>query len=347
MIKLNLAGHIVGMTRFFNAADKSAALEFVAASTATTVVCLDTPATPTFVEFVRELCAMGRQVVIRDHHDVAGEPSSPRDKEIRASADTLRSLLGDEAVISNRDANPACSSLVKTGEFTDEDYVLILDADPDGLTAGMKALGITYPELDADAALLDGPPTRRQSLSEVGELLNKAGATLPPFKDKSYEGACTSLYENWVKATQGDKIALVELSTKVEKLFEDMVVKAKAIATTATEVATGVWLVDVAGIHNYHMATLAADMEARPGCRVTVIRKDDGPIAQIGGVQYSLARHTSDEDLDMKNLFPKGFNSSAQTGMIGNVPFLIHASQKVWEEILLPTLKERFEAVTE
>lgn len=341
MIKLNLGGRPTIMIKFFNAADKIAALEFIQTHNGKTVVCLDTPSTPVFIEFVRELHNAGRQVVVRDHHDVTGEPRSSRDAEIRAAADAVRTLLGVDAVVSDRQANPACSTLVKIGEFQNEEYILILDKDADGLTAGMKAVGITYPELDSDAALLDGPPTRRQGLSPLGDLLNKAGATLPSFNDRSYEAASTTLYESWVRATQGDQPALVELETKVSQ-FDQMVAKAKAIATTATEVVPGVWLVDVVGKRGYHMATISAEVEAQPRCKITIVRKDDGPIARIGGVQYSLARHTADKEFDMKSLLPSGFTSSPETGMIGNVPFLIHTSQEVWEKVVLPALTTRF-----
>jgi hypothetical protein len=118
-----------------------------------------------------------------------------------------------------------------------------------------------------------------------------------------------------------------------------MVAKAQAIATTATEVAAGVWLVDVAGQSGFHLATLSALLEAWPGCRVTVVRKNDGPIAKIGGVQYSLARHSADKETDLKSLLPNGFVSSPETGTIGNVPFLIHVSEEVWWSQVLPSLQ--------
>ena len=342
MIKLNIGGRLVCMNKFFNATDKTAALGFVAdASASATVVCIDTPPTPVFVEFVRELHVAGRRVMVRDHHDVTGDPKSPRDEEIRAAADSVRTLLGEDAIVSDRQVNPACSTLVAIGEFQSEEYILVLDQDADGLTAGMKALGYVYPELDADAALLDGPPTRRQGLSTFGDLLNKAGATLPPFNDRSYEVAAATLYEGWIRATQGDKVAMTELETKVSQ-FDQMVTKAKAIATMAIEVTAGVWLVDVSGNRGYHMATLSTELESHPGCKVTIIRKDDGPIAKIGGVQYSLARHSADKETDLKSLLPSGFVSSPETGMIGNVPFLIHTSQEVWDKVVLPALQVRF-----
>lgn len=341
MIKLNIAGHQVAMTRFFSAADKAAGLEFVATAPSATVVCVDTPPTQVFVEFVTELHAAGRRVVVRDHHDVAGEPRSPRDAEIRASADAIRTLLGANAVVSNRVANPACSSLVEPGEFSGKEYILVCDADADGLTAGMKALGVVYPELDADAALLDGPPTRRQGLSALGELLNKAGVTLPPFNDRGYESAAQALYETWIHATQGDKAALEELATKVSQ-FDEMVAKTRVLAATATEVVPGVWLVDIVGQHGFHLATLSASLEARPDCKVTVVRKDDGPIAKIEGIQYSLARHSADKESDLKEFFPAGFKSSPEEGYIGNVPFLVHCGQSQWASEVFPALMRRF-----
>lgn len=344
MVKLKIGGREVAMVKFFAATDKAAAFEFVETRPGASVVCLDTPPTPVFGEFVRELTEVGRVVIVRDHHDVAGDPKSPRNVEIRAAADSIRAVCGANTVVSNRVANPACSSLIVAGEFAGDEFMIVADQDMDGLTAAMKALGVVYHELDTDAAILDGTlarKTREFGLSSLGELLVKGSATLPPFNDRNYEVAAQELYGSWVAATQGDSAALESLATKVAK-FEEMVVKAKALAATATEVAPGCWLVDVTGQHGFHLGTLSASLEARPGCKVTIVRKDDGPIAKIGGVQYSFARHSADKDTDLKSLFPAGFKSSPEEGYIGNVPFLVHCGEKQWAEHVRVALLEKF-----
>ena len=159
----------------------------------------------------------------------------------------------------------------------------------------------------------------------------------------TYETAAATLYGHWVKATQGDEVALAELATQVAK-FEEMVAMAKVIATTAQVICAGkVALVDVVGKRGYHLGTLASELEKLVGVGgVTVVRKDDGPIAKIGGVQYSLSRHSADKDTDLKSLLPSGFTSAPETGMIGNVPFLIHTSQEVWERVVLSALQAQF-----
>ena len=110
-------------------------------------------------------------------------------------------------MISNRSANPACSSLVEAGEFVGEGTVIVADSDLDGLTAAMKAAGVTYPELDSDAEVFDTRPRQSaETLSEAGWLTVRALSTLPPFNPKRpevSENAKAELFHDFVAATQG------------------------------------------------------------------------------------------------------------------------------------------------
>ena len=83
-------------------------------------------------------------------------------------------------------------------------------------------------------------------------------------------------------------------------------------------------------------------MEAT-GAKVTVVRKDAGPIAAAHGVQYSLAVvRKYQEEINLQSMLPSGFESSPAAGIISNVSFLLHVSEKVWEEVVLPALRSRF-----
>ena len=121
------------------------------------VLFIDTPITGATVEAVGRLKAEGFRVVFRDHHGIDGEPSNGRERKVVAAAAKLSQLLGTDCHIVVRALHPACSTLVTVGEFPDA-VAIIADPDADGLTAAMKAAGVSYPGLDDDAVRLDGEP---------------------------------------------------------------------------------------------------------------------------------------------------------------------------------------------
>ena len=122
------------------------------------VLFIDTPITPATVEAVEKLKAERFQVIFRDHHGIDDEPHNDREKRVVKATAKLNQLLGADCHITVRRLHPACSTLVSVGEFSNA-IAIIADPDADGLTAAMKAAGISYPELDDDAAKLDGEPT--------------------------------------------------------------------------------------------------------------------------------------------------------------------------------------------
>lgn len=346
MFKIGINATPVIMTKFFAAADKDNVLKAVEGSAR--VVFIDTPSTQHLVATIEELISRGVEVVVRDHHDVSN-PRNPREEEIAAAANKVRSLVGSNAIISNRTANPACSSLIESGEFFDEGTVLVADPDPDGLTAAMKALGAVYDGLDVDAAVLDGARSEQTAdrLTAVALLLVKGMATLPPFnpeRPQIAEEAKGKLFAEFAAAATGDAAALESLGRKVEA-YEAGVRAAEAIAAEATQPVSGVVMVDAVGKPWHDLSTLAAKMESNPGCRITVVRKDNGPIAAKHGVQYSLAVVKAHQaDINLQELLLPGFVSSPESGVISNTGFLLHVSQEVWESQVLPALTTRLAA---
>src|SRR5581483_10774817 len=106
---------------------------------------------------------------------IDGEPSNDREARVVAATGQLSQLLGADCVITVRRLHPACSTLVSVGEFADA-IAIVADPDPDGLTAAMKAAGISYAELDDDAAKLDGEPQFQVTGSYLSQLLAKGMA---------------------------------------------------------------------------------------------------------------------------------------------------------------------------
>jgi len=340
MIQFTIKKVQVLMTKFFNREATTSVVEAI--PNAKKVLFIDTPSTEHLANCITELQAKGVECIVRDHHDVTN-PNNPREEQIKAAAEKVRGLA-DDAIISTRDAHPACSLLMSPGEFAHVDAV-VADPDPDGLLGTMKALGITYPELDSDAAVLDGPRSEQtpENLSEVAMLLVKGMATLPPFNPKRpeiAEKAKGDLFSTFVAAAQGDAEAKTSLEAKVEQ-YETGVRVAEELISTAVEVFPGLVFVDTTCSDRHDLMTLTRGLEAK-GARVTCIKKDVGPIASVHGSQFSLAVvRKFQQDINLQDTLPEGFESSPAAGIISNTSFLLHVSENIWDETVLPALQAR------
>ena len=343
---IQINGKLVIFSKFFTDLDTQGVLIAIPEGT-TRVVFIDTPATAHLVATVEALMSEGKEVVVRDHHDVPN-PENPREEQIAEAAGRVRELVGSNAKISNRKEYPACSSLIKAGEFNREGTVIVADTDPDGLTASMKALGVTYPELDSDADVLDGSRAGQteQRLSKQAFLLTRAMATLPPFnpqRPQILDDARAKLFGNFVAMVQGDSKAEATLQEAV-KVFNEGVLKAEQLAEAVEDIVTGVSIVDVTEAPRFDMGTLARLMENRDVIKVTVQKKSVGPIAaKHNGIQYSLAvSKIHQKDVNLQDFLEAGFESSPESGIISNTTFLLHVSEEVWNSQVLPALKNRF-----
>lgn len=384
MFAINIQGQQVLFGKFFSGKDAADALVAIRAAGASRAVFVDCPATEHLVAVLRTLREEGCDVLVRDHHDVAGDPATDRDCAIRAAVEGIRNLLGEQAVISTRAAHPACSLLIRAGEFVDKltphcggwdchgpqqpsTYcgndpqvegdgcmqqatvtTLVADNDADGLLGCLKAAGIVWPELDSDAAVLDGPRAEQtaERLSPFALLLVRGLATLPPYdaaRPQVAEDAKRKLFADFADAAAGDAEARTRLEANVAA-YEAAVEAAEAAAGRAIEPMPGVVLADIVGAGKVDLSTLAARLDARPGARVTVVRKDNGPIAGLhGGVQYSLAVPKAlQQEINLQELLPAGQESSPVAGLISNTTFLLHVSERLWTEMVLPALVERF-----
>lgn len=351
MFTLKIAATPVVASKFFAAADRESVLAAVRSHSPRRVVFIDTPATAELVTTVEALKADGIEIHVRDHHDEPN-PGNPRAEQIKVAAQKVREIVGEGARISDRKNHPACSTLVEVGEFSAEGTVLVIDPDPDGLTAGMKALGVTYPELDADAVVLDGGRAGQTAdkLSAVAYLFVRAMSTLPPFdanRPQFSEDAKAKLFSDFVAVVQGDSEAHARLQKGVE-VYEAGVREAEKLAGTVTDIMPGVAYIDVTTAPRFDLGTLAAKMEGRPGTKVTVQKKAQGPIAtKHNGVQYSLAVAKAHQAaINLQDLLNPGFVSSPDAGIISNTSFLLHVSEKVWNEVVLPALKAKLEGWT-
>jgi hypothetical protein len=207
----------------------------------------------------------------------------------------------------------------------------------------MKAAGLSYPELDADAAKLDGEPFLQVTGSEISQLLAKGVATLPSYEPKfphRREQATQKLFSDWVACVNGDTKARARLEAAGTD-YDTAVVLAKELALTAFEVAPGVMLCDVVENPDYDKGTLTALLESRAGCKITVLRRGVGPIAAIHGVQYSMSVVKAHQaEFNLQKLLPPDTKAEPQFGVISNVSFLLHVSQPVWEDQILPSLRQ-------
>lgn len=342
MFQITIGNTPIIMSKFFGTSDKDNVLAAVTENTKR-VVFIDTPSTAHLVGTIESLISRGIEVVVRDHHDVPS-PRNPREQEITDAANKVRSLVGSNAVISDRATHPACSGLIEAGEFAGAGTVIVADPDPDGLTAAMKALGVVYDGLDADAAVLDGARSEQTAdkLSPNAFLFTRAMATLPAFdanRPQVSEDAKAKLFSDFVSVVNGDSEAQARLQKGVEA-YEAGVGAAEAIAAEATRPTVGVVMADAVGKPQHDLSTLTQRLEAQPGARVTVVRKDNGPIAaKHNGVQYSLAVVKAYQaDINLQELLLSGFTSSPESGIISNTTFLLHVSENIWKDEVLPKL---------
>ncbi len=302
------------------------------------VLFIDTPATKPTVAAVRELKALGYRVFFRDHHGLEREPLTESDQKKHSASLELQRCLGDDCLITTRALHPACSTLVSVGEFKDA-TAIIADPDADGLTAATKAAGLFYPELDDDAARLDGEPSLHLTGTALSCLLAKGIATLPKIDPKnpaSRDKFKQQLFANWVLAVQGNVDAKEKLQSHAVAYDKGLKV-AEELVKGAREVAPGVVLVDVLNAVDFDEGALTVFLEKTPGCRITVVRKAIGPIAALHGVQYSLAVVKDfQKQIDLQGFLPEGIETGPQAGAISNVSFLLHVSEDNWKKYVFP-----------
>jgi hypothetical protein len=179
MIQLTINSVSVVFSKFFAPTDADAVLEAIPADSKC-VVFLDTGATPDLAATIESLVERGVEVHVRDHH--RGEGRTPE------AADTIEALLTGRAKIVTRQEAPACALLVETGEFASEGTVIVADPDLDGLTAAMKACGVVYDGIDADAEVFDVRPRQSaETLTVLGWTACRSLSTLPSFNKERPE----------------------------------------------------------------------------------------------------------------------------------------------------------------
>lgn len=307
-----------------------------------TVLFIDTPITAYTVEIVQKLKEEGYRVCYRDHHGIDGDPVTDRDKQVQIGAEKLAHLLGDDCRITIRRLHPACSTLVEVGEFA-QATAIIADPDPDGLTAAMKAAGISYPGLDEDAALLDGEPVLQVSGSPLSQLLAKGMAALPSFdpgNPTARERTQRELFADWALAVEGNAAANARLQKGV-RAYDDAVKVAQILVEEAITVAPGVTLVDCVNRPVFDVGTLTSMLEQRTGCLISVVRKNLGPIAVLHGTQYTLSvAKGHQKEINLQKILPPQTRSDPQFGVISNVSFILHVSEEVWLRQVVPRLKK-------
>jgi hypothetical protein len=310
----------------FKAEEGGAAAQKVAGAVALAgrrVVIIDHPPTAGLLPLIDGLTAAGAQVHLRDHH-----ADSDRDG---ATVAAVRERLGERAVIRTRAEAPACAGLLEAGEFADA--IVIADADQDGVTAALKAIGIEYPELDDDAAVLDGPMSGKTAdrLSRLGFCLVRAWGALPGFGAPGRDKALAELVCAFAEYVRGNKEDGRKLDLMADE-YERKVVAASVIAGRIEWLAAGISFLDVRGAHAYDQPTLTGLLDR--GAKVTVLVKGDGPIAKTASAQVSLARTKAGEEagIDLAALVPADWARGPENGVISNTPFLLHLSPQKWEE---------------
>lgn len=338
MFSLKLASTVALFSKFFAPADREVVLAAVPEGTQR-VVFADTGVTPVLADTIRALVERGTEVVIRDHH--RGEGRNPE------AAEQIETILGDNARIVERKAFPACASLIELGEFVADGTIIVADPDLDGLTAAMQAAGIAYEGMLADADVFDVRPKQSpETLTALGWTAVRSLSTLPAFdasRPEVSEKAKAELFGAFVAAASGDIAAREGLETRVATYEAGVAEAQRLLAEKVSEPCPGVLLADTVGAKRSDLTTLSQGMEKR-GAKVTVVRKAEGPIAkEHGGIQISLAVVQKYQgEIDLRTLVPEGMPTGVPAGLLSNTSFLLHCSEKVWNETILPALAAKF-----
>lgn len=336
MIKIEIAGTSVVLAKVFKAEEGialAAKITNAFALAGKRVVIIDHPPTEGLVPLLEGLVSAGAEVHLRDHHG-----DSDRDG---STVSRCRELLGDRAVISTRTIDPACASLVRVGEFRGN--IIIADCDQDGVTAALKAAGVSYHGLDADAGVLDGPHAGKtaEALSPLGYAFVRAWGAIPAFGASNRDIVVASVATAFAAAAQGDATG-AETLARLASEYERKVANAKALAATATMLSPNFRFVDATATGEFDAPTLAAELDR--GVAVSGRKVATGPIAKVFGTQVSLARTKAGESIvDLAALVPTDWARGPEAGCISNVAFLLHLSPARWEEfrpILLAKLGE-------
>lgn len=308
------------------------------------VLFIDTPITAATVQAVETLKSEHFRVIFRDHHGIFGEASNDRERKVKNATAKLEQLLGDDCTVTFRHIHPACSTLVEKGEFADA-VAIIADPDADGLTAAMKAAGLSYEGLDDDAALLDGEPKFQVTGTPMSQLLAKGLSALPSFdaaRSHEREDATKKLFVDWVAAVGGDNAALKRLEQRVA-VYDESVAVSQTLAKAAVSLAPGVVLVDTAEHPPFDKGTLFEILENDPICKIIVLRKSLGPIARLHGIQYSLAVCKEYQNkISLFDLIPQSGPTGPEVGIISNVSFLLHVSETLWNSDILNLLQNSY-----
>lgn len=328
-ITLNISGTQIFFAKAFRIEEGVALVAEIAKVsgdlTGRRVVVIDHPPTAGLVPLIEGLQAAGAEVNLRDHHADADRDG--------ATVAACRALLGDRAVISTRAVDPACATLVQVGEFAGD--VIIADADQDGVTAALKAIGISYLELEADAAVLDGPHTGKTkgALSTLGFSFVRAWGAIPAFGAPGRDQVFIEVVAAFAAAASGERSG-VDVLDRLAAEYERKVLVSKELAKTATEPFAGLRLLSVPKGAEFDPSTLATELDR--GVLVSGRVVTTGPIAgKPGGFgsQVSLARTKQGEQagIDFAKLVPADWARGPEHGVISNTPFLLHLSPERWE----------------
>lgn len=329
-IILKLSNTTIFFAKAFNAGEGTALVAEIVSAVGDLagrrVVIIDHPPTAGLVPFIEALNAAGAEVHLRDHHADADRDGS--------TVTRCREILGDRAAVSTRAADPACASLVSIGEFCGD--IVVADADQDGVTAALKAIGIHYPELESDAAVLDGPHTgkTKEALSSLGFSFVRAWGAIPAFGAPNRDKVFADVVAAFAAAASGDASGSETLD-RLAAEYEWKVGNAKALAAKAELIAPTVRFVDASGSLDFDPPTLASELDR--GVSVSARKVSTGPIAgKPGGfgAQVSLARtkQGGQAGVDLAKLVPSDWARGPEHGVISNTPFLLHLSPARWEE---------------
>ena len=298
--------------------------------------------TPTLSEWleplIKSLVTAGMPVHLRVR------PDDTKNGNTRLRA--CRRLLGERVVVSTRMQELSCSGLIETGEF--RQHVVIVDANPDGVLAAMKAAGISYPRFAHDIKVALDPCGKINGESSIGRTFAQAWKMIPPLWEREHETVLVQVVEAFSCATMDDEEGKKNLENFAQEQRKKIAM-AKALATTAKKLSPHVRFVDTSKASGFDPDTLTEELRRDVAVVARVLKR--GHVADLLGTQISIVcTKTSGKNVDLRTIVPTEWSRGAANGVIADVPSRLDLSKERWEEfqpLLVSELDKIFHPASE
>jgi len=279
------------------------------------------------MELISKLEEAGHAVVCYlDHH------LDPRRQIEMVNVRKLEVKFGDWVKIVTRQRASSCPKLVDFGQWENNGVTAVFfHADFDGFLSFLKGCGVNYPELEADADILDGA-ARGRRLSAVGKLLADAHEHLVPAYSQNPAGhhsAKQRIYQiiaDWIAGGCQSEELIQEFAVETRQATEEATMLALRLVEQAELLLGNVVLCDflpaIKTGKQINISLWKREVLRRFG---TVLLCSVGT-GHMGEQVYIELPRAWQGQIDLRDFLPKGVQ--------GRIPTRVQVPLARWEEFL-------------